>query len=51
MRGWRFSELVAAGYDEDAARRIGCRLDVDLHEACGLLASGCPQETALRILL
>lgn len=48
---WRKAELVRAGYDDRAARRLAERLDVDLHRAIDLLRVGCPPETALRILL
>ena len=48
---WRKAELVRAGYDESAARRLAERLEVDLHRAIDLLRQGCPSETALRILL
>ena len=48
---WRARELRRAGYEADAARRIAERLEVDLHRAIDLLKSGCPAETALRILL
>jgi hypothetical protein len=48
---WRARELRRAGYDERAARRIAEQVDVDLHRAIDLLRSGCPAETALRILL
>jgi hypothetical protein len=48
---WRMRELRRAGYDERAARSIGEQVDVDLHRAIDLLRSGCPPETALRILL
>jgi hypothetical protein len=51
IRGWRFLELTRAGYDTDAAERLAGRFDIDLHEAKRLLAKGCPQELALRILL
>lgn len=49
--GWRKRELQRAGYDENAALRIAERLDVDLHRAIDLLKTGCPAETAVRILL
>jgi len=49
--GWRKRELQRAGYDEGAALRIAERLDVDLHRAIDLLKTGCPAETAVRILL
>lgn len=48
---WRAKELRRAGYDEDVARQIAERLEIDLHRAIDLLKSGCPQETAARILL
>lgn len=48
---WRRQELARAGYGGDAARAIAERLDIDLHRAIDLLKSGCPPETAVRILL
>jgi hypothetical protein len=48
---WRKAELVRAGYDESAARRLAECLEVDLHRAIDLLRQGCPSETAQRILL
>ncbi len=48
---WRLQELKRAGYAERDARRLAERVDVDLHRAIDLLRSGCPAETALRILL
>ena len=48
---WRFEELVRSGYDMDAARLLAERVEVDLHSATDLLRRGCPNETALRILL
>lgn len=48
---WRMGELKRAGYDERGARRLAERVDIDLHGAIDLLRSGCPAETALRILL
>jgi hypothetical protein len=48
---WRRAELERAGYAEPAARKLAERLDIDLHRATELLGSGCPPETALRILL
>ena len=48
---WRFEELTRAGYDMRDASRLAKRLDIDLHVAVQLLLAGCPQETALRILL
>jgi len=48
---WRAKELRRAGYDEGTARQIAERLEIDLHRAIDLLKSGCPQDTAARILL
>jgi hypothetical protein len=48
---WRFDELVRAGYTWGLALRLARRRDVDLHLAERLLRTGCPPETALRILL
>lgn len=47
---WRAEELERAGYERDTARELAGRGDVDLHRATDLLRSGCPPETALRIL-
>jgi hypothetical protein len=49
--GWRYEELVRAGYSERDAMVIADRVDVDLHCAIQLVESGCPAKTALRILL
>jgi hypothetical protein len=49
--GWRLGELMRAGYAEQGARDIAERVEIDLHRAIDLLRSGCPEETALRILL
>jgi len=48
---WRFTELVRAGYDSTLAMEVASRVDVDLHTATDLVRHGCPQATALRILL
>lgn len=48
---WRVSTLRSAGYDDDAALDLALDRRVDLHLAVGLLARGCPQDTALRILV
>jgi hypothetical protein len=49
--GWRYEELVRAGYSEREAMLVADRVDVDLHRAIALVESGCPAKTALRILL
>jgi hypothetical protein len=48
---WRFDALEAGGYNPVAALALANSPDIDLHVAVGLLANGCSQETALRILL
>ena len=48
---WRVEELMRAGYDPLAAGQIALRSDIDLHQAIGLLAHGCPVDLAVRILL
>lgn len=47
---WRFEQLRHAGYHEAAASDLAIRRNVDLHLAERLIADGCPQKTALRIL-
>ena len=49
--GWRYEELVRAGYAEREAMILADRGDVDLHLATKLLGAGCPTSTAMRILL
>ena len=49
--GWRFEQLVRAGYERNAAESLAERHEVDLHLATDLLAKGCPAQTAVRILL
>ena len=48
---WRREELERAGYPAEAASEIASRLDIDLHQAVGLLERGCPADIAARILL
>jgi hypothetical protein len=48
---WRIEELMRAGYDPLAAAQIAPRSNIDLHQAIGLLAQGCPVDLAIRILL
>jgi len=49
--GWRVEQLIAAGFDSDAAFVLALDRTVDLHEAIGLVRRGCPPGTALRILI
>ena len=51
VTGWRMEELRRAGYDERAALMLALHTEVDLHLATDLLRRGCPEATALRILL
>jgi hypothetical protein len=48
---WRLEVLLEAGYQPHRAELLAARHDVDLHEAISLLKAGCPQRTALQILL
>lgn len=48
---WRFEVLVRAGYDAGNAMILASHAEVDLHQASDLLRSGCPPDTALRIVL
>jgi hypothetical protein len=48
---WRVEELMRAGYDLLASAQIALRSDIDLRQAIGLLAQGCPVDLAVRILL
>jgi hypothetical protein len=48
---WRTEEMERAGYTAAEARDLAERLYVDLHLAVQLMRSGCPRETAVRILV
>lgn len=48
---WRLRELIHAGYAPDEALELSARFDVNLHQACDLLAQGCPSALATAILL
>ena len=48
---WRMAALERAGYDDQTATDLALAGDVDLHVAVSLMERGCPQGTALRILL
>jgi hypothetical protein len=48
---WRFEVLVRAGYDAGNAMILASHAEVDLHQASDLVLSGCPPDTALRIVL
>jgi hypothetical protein len=48
---WRFDELVRAGYDVGTALVLASHVEVDLHDATGLVRRGCPADTAVRILI
>jgi rRNA processing protein Krr1/Pno1 len=49
--GWRVEQLIAAGFDSDAAFVLALDRTVDLHDAIDLVRRGCPPQTALRILI
>jgi hypothetical protein len=51
VEAWRAEQLEMAGYGAQSAAEIAMRLDIDLHLAIDLLASGCPAELAVQILL
>lgn len=46
---WRRAALRRAGYDEESARELARRMDVDLHRAVDIVRAGCPPELAYRI--
>lgn len=48
---WRVEQLIAVGFDSDAAFVLALDREVDLHEATGLVRRGCPPQTAFRILV
>lgn len=48
---WRAQELMRAGYPAEGAAKLAARHDIDLHRAAELIASGCPADLALQILL
>jgi hypothetical protein len=48
---WRFDMLEAGGYNPVAALALANSQNIDLHVAVGLITNGCPEDTALRILL
>jgi tRNA uridine 5-carbamoylmethylation protein Kti12 len=48
---WRLEQLAKAGYTWACAMVIAANHDIDLHRAVSLLRQGCPDETAVRILL
>jgi hypothetical protein len=48
---WRTRELERAGFDVSLARQLAAQLDIDLHLAVELVASGCPPDLAAQILL
>jgi hypothetical protein len=49
--GWRIEQLIAVGFDSDAAFVLALDRCVDLHEATELVRRGCPPQTAFRILV
>ena len=49
--GWRIEQLIAVGFDSDAAFVLALDRNVDLHHAAELVERGCPPKTAFRILV
>lgn len=49
--GWRIEQLIAVGFDSDAAFVLALDRNVDLHEAIELVRRGCSPQTAFRILV
>ncbi len=49
--GWRIEQLLAVGFDSDAALVLALDRSVDLHDATELVRRGCPPPTAFRILI
>ena len=49
--GWRIEQLIAVGFDSDAALVLALDRNVDLHQAAELVERGCPPQTAFRILI
>jgi hypothetical protein len=47
---WRAARLVEAGFTGKDAAELAARLDIDLHEALGLVERGCPPDLAAQIL-
>lgn len=47
---WRIEQLIAAGFDSEAAFVLALDRDVDLHDATELVRRGCPPGTAFHIL-
>lgn len=48
---WRLLQFLQVGYAQHRAEQLAACADVDVHLACWLLANGCDERTALRILL
>jgi hypothetical protein len=51
VAGWRYQQLLRAGWPDQQALLLAANPTVDLHLACDLLANGCDSELAIRILL
>lgn len=49
--GWRIEQLIAVGFDSDAAFVLALDRGVDLHDATELVRRGCPPHTAFHILV
>jgi len=51
VEAWRLKQLIEAGYPIPIAERLAIRVDVDLHQAVGLIGRGCAPDLAGEILL
>ena len=51
LDAWRLRCLLDVGYKQHRAEQLAARRDIDLHVAVWLLARGCDQKTAMKILL
>jgi hypothetical protein len=47
---WRMEQLLKAGYSHLRADALADDVRIDLHVACDLLARGCDEQVAFRIL-
>ncbi len=50
LEAWRLLQFLEVGYKQHRAEQLA-HAGVDVHLACWLLANGCDQRTAMRILL
>lgn len=51
LEAWRLEQLLDVGWTTHRAEQLAGRFDIDLHVALDLIANGCSQRLALKILL